>query len=63
MDNVILSPHGLAWTEEIVRDNGMEACNNILTIARGDLPASIVNKEVIERPGFQKKLARYRRTV
>ena len=20
------SPHGLAWTEEIVRDNGMEAC-------------------------------------
>jgi phosphoglycerate dehydrogenase-like enzyme len=63
LDNVILSPHGLAWTEEIVRDNGMEACNNILTIARGELPASIVNKEVIERPGFQKKLARYRRTV
>jgi phosphoglycerate dehydrogenase-like enzyme len=62
-DNVILSPHGLAWTEEIVRDNGMEACHNILTIARGELPASIVNKEVIERPGFQKKLARYRRTV
>lgn len=63
MDNVILSPHGLAWTEEIVRDNGMEACNNILTIARGEAPASIVNKEVIERPGFQRKLARYRRTV
>jgi phosphoglycerate dehydrogenase-like enzyme len=63
MDNVILSPHGLAWTEEIVRDNGMEACNNILTIARGEAPASIVNKEVIERPGFQRKLARYRRTA
>ena len=63
LDNVILSPHGLAWTEEIVRDNGTEACDNILTIARGELPASIVNKEVIERPGFQKKLARFRRTV
>jgi phosphoglycerate dehydrogenase-like enzyme len=63
LDNVILSPHGLAWTEEIVRDNGLEACENILTIARGEVPATIVNKEVIARSGFQQKLARYRRTV
>ena len=63
LDNVILSPHGLAWTEEIVRDNGLEACDNILAIARGEAPATIVNKEVIARPGFQQKLARYRRTV
>ncbi len=60
LENVILSPHGLAWTEEIVRDNGVEACDNILTVARGAIPSTIVNKEVIERPGFQKKLARYR---
>jgi phosphoglycerate dehydrogenase-like enzyme len=63
MENVILSPHGLAWTEEIVRDNGIEACGNILKIARGELPASIVNKEVIERPGFQQKMARYGRNA
>jgi phosphoglycerate dehydrogenase-like enzyme len=63
LDNVILSPHGLAWTEEIVRDNGLEACENILTIARGEVPSTIVNKEVIARPGFQQKLARYRRTA
>lgn len=63
LDNVLLSPHGLAWTEEIVRGNGLEACDNILTIARGETPASIVNKEVIERPGFQRKLDRYRRTA
>ena len=60
MDNVILSPHGLAWTEEIVRDNGIEACDNILAIARGEVPDAIVNKEVIHQPGFQRKLARYR---
>lgn len=63
LDNVILSPHALAWTEEIVRDNGMEACDNILTIARGETPMSIVNKEVLKRPGFQEKLARYRRNA
>lgn len=61
LDNVILAPHGLAWTEELVRDNGLEACANIVTVAQGRLPAAIVNKEVIDRPGFQRKLARYRR--
>jgi phosphoglycerate dehydrogenase-like enzyme len=60
LSNVVLSPHGLAWTEEIARDNTIEACSNILTIARGEVPASIVNKEVLTRPGFQQKLARYR---
>jgi phosphoglycerate dehydrogenase-like enzyme len=63
MDNVILSPHGLAWTEEIVRDNGLEACDNILTVARGEVPPSIVNKEVLSRPGFQRKLQRFRRGI
>lgn len=61
LDNVILTPHGLPWTEEITRDNGLEACSNILTVARGDVPESIVNKEVIERPKFREKLERYRR--
>ena len=61
LENAILSPHGLAWTEEIARDNSMEACDNILAIARGEAPGTIVNKEVIERPGFQAKLARHRR--
>jgi phosphoglycerate dehydrogenase-like enzyme len=58
--NAVLCPHALAWTEELVRDNGMEACDNILAIARGEAPASVVNKEVLKRPGFQAKLARYR---
>lgn len=60
LPQAVLSPHGLAWTEELVRDNGMEACDNILAIARGETPAAIVNREVLNRPGFQAKLARYR---
>lgn len=60
MDNVVLTPHGLAWTEESVRDNGLEACANILTVFRGEVPQTIVNKDVLARPGFQQKLARYR---
>lgn len=62
LDNVILAPHTLAWTEELMRDNSIEACENLLAVARGELPAAIVNREVIDRPGFKKKLARYRGT-
>jgi len=60
LDNVILSPHALAWTEEIVRDNGLEACDNILSVARGEVPRGLVNRDVLDRPAFQNKLSRYR---
>jgi phosphoglycerate dehydrogenase-like enzyme len=56
LDNAILAPHGLAWTEELARDNGLEACRNLLAVSRGQLPGGIVNPQVIDRPGFQKKL-------
>jgi phosphoglycerate dehydrogenase-like enzyme len=61
LDNVILTPHGLAWTKELSRDNSREACEHILTLAQGEPPASIVNKEVVHRHAFQAKLERYRR--
>jgi phosphoglycerate dehydrogenase-like enzyme len=56
LDNVILSPHAIAWTDELMRDNGVGACENVLTILRGQVPAYTVNHEVIDRPGFQAKL-------
>ncbi len=59
LDNVIVSPHALAWTEEIARDNTLEACDHILSISRGQLPASLVNREVLANPKFQKKLESY----
>ena len=59
LDNVILSPHGLAWTEEIVRDNGLEACDNILSVVRGMPPGGLVNREVMDNPKFRAKLERY----
>lgn len=58
--NTVFSPHGLPWTEEVTRDNGLEACGNIAAIARGQVPRTIVNKDVLTRPGFQAKLTRYR---
>ena len=56
MDNVILSPHGMAWTDDLYRGNGLGACENILTVLRGEVPNYTANREVVERPGFQAKL-------
>lgn len=58
--NTTFSPHALPWTEEVTRDNGLEACANIAAIAKGEIPRTIVNKDVLARAAFQAKLARYR---
>jgi len=56
MDKVILSPHGMAWTDDQYRGNGVGACENVLTVLRGEIPEYTVNREVVEGPGFQAKL-------
>ncbi len=58
MDNVILSPHALAWTDDLYEMNGTIACESLLSLFQGEIPAFPVNREVIERPGFQRKLNR-----
>jgi len=59
--NVIVAPHAIAWTEEIVRDNAIADCEACLAVFRGEAPKHIVNRAVLDRSGFQAKLARYRR--
>jgi phosphoglycerate dehydrogenase-like enzyme len=61
LDNVIVAPHALAWTDVLMRDNGREAFQNALAVSRGRLPGGIVNRGVLDQPKFQEKLARYRR--
>lgn len=56
MDNVILSPHALAWTDDLYEMNGTLACESLLSLFRGEIPAFPVNREVIEQAGFRAKL-------
>jgi phosphoglycerate dehydrogenase-like enzyme len=60
LDNVILTSHSLAWTEELFRDMGRADCEGALSIFRGEVPRSVVNKEVLSRPGFLEKLRTYK---
>jgi len=56
LDNVILSSHSIAWTHELFRDMGRTDCEGALAVMRGEVPQHVVNKDVLERPGFLKKL-------
>lgn len=60
LDNVLLAPHAIGWTDELFRDIGRMACRSVLRVAHGEVPGGVVNREVLFRPGFQAKLARGR---
>ncbi len=60
LDNVILTSHSVAWTEELFRDMGRMDCEGALAISRGEAPLHVVNPDVLRQPGFQLKLERHR---
>jgi phosphoglycerate dehydrogenase-like enzyme len=63
LDNVVLSPHWAAGTLDVFKDAGISNIEAMLRVAQGELPANIVNRAVVDRPGFQAKLARLRSTA
>jgi phosphoglycerate dehydrogenase-like enzyme len=60
MDNVILSSHSIAWTEELFRDMGRIDCEGALAVYRGEAPRNIVNPQVLTNARFLDKLAQYK---
>ena len=63
LDNVILSPHCIGWTDELFRDRGRLAANQVIALARGEIPSGIVNPAVLEQPQFLQKLHRHRQPL
>jgi D-3-phosphoglycerate dehydrogenase len=61
LDNVLLAPHCIAWTAELFRDIGRKACEGMINLAQGNVPAGgVVNPEVLDRQSFHKKWQRLR---
>jgi len=54
-ENVLLAPHSVAWTNEMFRDIGRAACQGMIDLSLERTPRGIVNPEVLQRPGFQRK--------
>ncbi len=59
LDNVILTPHWSPATTDIWIKTGRGTCSGMVKAARGEVPDNIVNPQVLDRPGFQAKLARF----
>jgi D-3-phosphoglycerate dehydrogenase len=64
LENVIVTPHALCWTDECERIMGESVLRSIQEVAAGKMPTNVVNREAADTPVMQEKLRRYReRTV
>jgi phosphoglycerate dehydrogenase-like enzyme len=59
LDNVLLAPHCIAWTEELFRDIGRAACQVMVDLSLGKQPRGLLNQEVFGQPGFTGKWRRF----
>ncbi len=59
MDNVMLTPHWLCSTRQAGRATMVGVMDGILRVSRGEIPENILNPDVLQRPGFRAKLARF----
>ena len=56
LDNVILTPHSICWTDECFQAMGDSAARSVLAIFSGQVPESVVNPEVLKKPEMIRKL-------
>lgn len=59
LDNVILAPHALCWTNQLFSGSGAADVRAVLAVMAGQVPHGIVNRNVIDRPGWQARLSDY----
>ena len=57
LDNVILAPHALGWSDQMFATMAAVNMAAIRAVREGGVPANVVNKAVLDRPGFQAKLS------
>ena len=50
MDNVIVTPHALCWTDECFHNMAATGLASIVDVAQGRRPPFVVNPEVLDHP-------------
>lgn len=56
LDNVIVSPHGICWTDECFSAMGRSAWTSILDLMAGRAPKYVVNRAVLSHPRLRERL-------
>jgi phosphoglycerate dehydrogenase-like enzyme len=60
LDNVILAPHALCWTDQCFAGNGAADVKAVLDVQHGREPRGVVNRAVLDTPRWKERLAGYR---
>jgi phosphoglycerate dehydrogenase-like enzyme len=58
LDNVILTAHRIAKSEECSRDTSASACRSVLAIYRHEAPRFLANPDVLDHPRVKARLSR-----
>ncbi len=59
LDNVVLSPHALCWTDQCMAGNGAANVAAVHAMMAGRPPAHVVNVDVLASPAFKRRLREY----
>jgi len=63
LDCVVLGPHSIGKTKEAFSGIWSEICEHIEQLAQGEIPHSVVNKEVLDKPSFRARFESLRNTI
>ena len=57
MDNVIVTPHSLCWTDECFHNMAVTGLTSIVDALAGRVPEFVVNREVLAHPRVRERRA------
>jgi phosphoglycerate dehydrogenase-like enzyme len=60
LDNVILAPHALCWTDQCFAGIGAADVRAVLDVMHGRDPVAIVNRPILQHPEWKAKLKSYK---
>ena len=60
LDNVIVAPHALCWTDQCFAGNGAADVKAVLDVMKGEVPRGVVNRAVLDAPRFKARLESFK---
>jgi D-3-phosphoglycerate dehydrogenase len=59
LDNVIVTPHALCWTDQCFAEIGAADIRAVLGVMAGEIPEGIVNREIVSNERWRSRIAGY----
>jgi phosphoglycerate dehydrogenase-like enzyme len=60
LENVVLTPHALCWSDELFAGCGRDAVKAVLDTINGRVPDHLINREIADQEAWRRKIGRFR---